>query len=265
MTLHHSPRRSGVSRRLLLACALATTGLAAQADVLADVQKARSIKIAIPTDFVPYGFVGADLQPQGLDVDIAKYVAAKMGVKVELVPVTVSNRIPYLQTGKAHLVVSALGKNPDREKVIDFSSAYAPFYIGVFGPKTIAIKSPADLAGKTVAVTRGTTDDVELTKVAPAGVEIRRFEGNDATIAAYVSGQTQLLATGQPAAEAVASRAPVEIKFPLRMSPCYIGLPKGEDALRTKVNEILAEGRKNGDLDKLSRKWLHQPMGDMPL
>jgi ABC-type amino acid transport substrate-binding protein len=96
----------------------------------------QEIKIAVPTDFPPYGFVGTDLKPQGLDVDMANYIAAKLGVKVELVPVTSANRIPYLQTRKADLVISTLGKNPEREKVIDFTVAYSPFFIAVFAPKT---------------------------------------------------------------------------------------------------------------------------------
>ena len=58
-------------------------------------------------------------------------------MKVELVPVTSANRIPYLQTKKADLVISSLGKNPEREKVIDFSAAYAPFFTGVFGTKAM--------------------------------------------------------------------------------------------------------------------------------
>jgi polar amino acid transport system substrate-binding protein len=64
-------------------------------------------------------------------------------VKVELLPVTTANRIAYLQTKKADLVISTLGKNPEREKVIDFTAAYSPFFIAVFGAKTIAVKRPA--------------------------------------------------------------------------------------------------------------------------
>jgi polar amino acid transport system substrate-binding protein len=56
-------------------------------------------------------------------------------VKVELVPVTSANRIPYLQTKKADLVISTLGKNPEREKVIDFTAAYSPFFQAVFAPR----------------------------------------------------------------------------------------------------------------------------------
>ena len=107
---------------------LAGTGLSHAQSAMDNIQKTKLIKIAIPTDFPPYGFVGVDLKPQGLDVDMANYIAAKMGVKIELVPVTSANRIPYLQTKKADLVISTLGKNAEREKVIDFTAAYSPFF-----------------------------------------------------------------------------------------------------------------------------------------
>jgi polar amino acid transport system substrate-binding protein len=59
-----------------------------------------------------------------------------MGVKVELVPVTSANRIPYLQTRKTDLVISTLGKNAEREKVIDFTSAYSPFFQAIFDARS---------------------------------------------------------------------------------------------------------------------------------
>src|SRR6186713_2132107 len=135
---------------LAAAAVLAVSGAHAQT-ALDDIMKAKEIKIAIPTDFPPYGMVGTDLKPQGLDVEMAGYIAQKLGVKIELVPVTSANRIAYLQTKKADLVISTLGKNPDREKVIDFTVAYSPFFIAVFAPKATAVKSPADLAGKSIA------------------------------------------------------------------------------------------------------------------
>jgi len=166
------------TRRLLIATAaltaLSALGTAQAQTALDDVMKAKTIKIGVPTDFPPYGFVGTDLQPQGLDVDTARLIATKLGVKIELVPVTSANRIPYLQTKKADLVISTLGKTPEREKVIDFTVAYSPFFQAVFGPKSMTLTSFADLAGKTVAVTRGAIEDQELTKVALTA-DIRRF------------------------------------------------------------------------------------------
>lgn len=258
-------------RSLLVGLAVVALQLAAGTakaqSALDNILKAKKIRIGIPTDFAPYGFVGPDLKPQGLDIDTANYVAAKLGVQPELLPVTTTNRIPYLQTKKADLVISTLGKNAEREKVIDFTIAYSPFFIGVFGPKTIAVKVPADLAGKSIAVTRGSVDDTELTKVAPPAAEVRRFEDNNSTISAFLAGQTQLLATSAQVASTVMAKNPklgTEYKFLLKDSPNFIGVAKGEDALRKKVDEILLAAKAAGELDKLSQKWLGRPAGDLP-
>jgi polar amino acid transport system substrate-binding protein len=251
----------------LAAMALSLVGVSHAQSALDNIQKARLIKIAIPTDFPPYGFVGLDLQPQGLDIDMANYIGAKLGVKVELVIVTSANRIPYLQTKKADLVISTLGKNAEREKVIDFTAAYSPFFQAVYAAKSLNVKSFDDMKGKSIAVTRGAIEDQELTKVAPAGADIKRFEDNNATISAFVSGQTQMLATGASVAGNMMQKNPqlnAEYKLLLKDSPNFIGVAKGEDALRTRVNAIIAEARKAGDLDKLAQKWLGRTAGQLP-
>jgi len=262
-----------LQRRSILALALvAGAGLfspmAAFADSALDAIVAKkSIAIAIPTDFPPYGFVGTDMAPQGLDVDMAKLIAAKLGVAVELVPVTSTNRIPYLQTHKADLVISTLGKNPEREKVIDFTAAYSPFFQAVFAPKTLAVKTPGDLAGKTIGVTRGAIEDLELSKIAPPSADVKRFEDNNATVSAFVSGQVQVIATGASVAGNMMARNPqlgTEFKLLLKDSPNFIGVAKGDDKLRLKVNEIIAAARADGDIDRLCLKWLGRPAGDLP-
>ena len=259
-------------RNLLPALAAIALGLlapqAARAQAALDeVMGRKTINIAIPTDFPPYGFVGTDLKPQGLDIDMANYIAAKLGVKVELLPVTSANRIAYLQTKKADLVISTLGKNAEREKVIDFTAAYSPFFQAVFAAKGLTVKSAADLAGKTVAVTRGAIEDMELTRLAPPAADVKRFEDNNATVAAFVSGQVQALATGASVAGNMMARNPqldAEYKFVLKDSPNFIGVGKGEDKLRLKVNEIIAAGKAAGDIDRLARKWLGRPAGELP-
>lgn len=245
-----------------MAAAAALTGVA-HADALADITKSGTLKVAVPQDFPPFGSVGADMTPQGYDIDMAKLIAEKLGVKVELVPVTSANRVPYLQTKKVDLVISSLGKNPDREKVIDFSSAYAPFYNGVFAPAGTAIKTAADLSGKTIAVTRGAVEDLELTKVAPADATIKRYEDNNGTISAFLSGQVDAVATGNVVAAAIIAKNPPkkpEMKFLIKNSPCFVGLNKDEPALLEKLNAIIADVKKNGSLGKISEKWLGAPL-----
>ncbi|CAN5663606.1 transporter substrate-binding domain-containing protein [soil metagenome] len=252
----------------LASVVLFAAGGAQAQNALDGVMKSKTIKIAIPTDYPPYGSVDKNMTPQGLDVQMAELIAAKMGVKLELVPVTSANRIPYLQTRKADLVISTLGKNAEREKVIDFSAAYAPFFQGVFGPKSMSIKTFADMGGKSVAVTRGAMEDQELAKVAPSNVDYKRFEDNNATIAAFVAGQTQTLAASGAVAAEMISKNPqlnAEYKLLLKDSPCFVGIAKGEDALKARVNEIIAAAKKDGTLDTMSQKWLGKAAGDLPL
>jgi polar amino acid transport system substrate-binding protein len=198
---------------------------------------------------------------------MARLIAAKLGVAAELVPVTSANRVPYLQTHKADLVISTLGKNPEREKVIDFTAAYSPFFQAVFAPKTLSIKTAADLGGKTVGVTRGAIEDMELTKIAPPTADVKRFEDNNATVSAFVSGQVQVIATGASVAGNMIARNPqlgVEYKLLLKDSPNFIGVAKGDDKLRLKVNEIIAAAKADGEIDKLCLKWLGRPAGNLP-
>jgi len=249
-------------RSLTLASTLVLTALApsAHADALANIAKSGTIRIAVPQDFPPFGSVGADMKPSGYDIDFANLIGKELGAKVELVPVSSANRVPFLTTGKVDLVISSMGKNPEREKVIDFSVAYAPFFNGIFGPDEIKASKADELAGKTISVTRGSVEDLELSKIAPASAVIKRFEDNNATITAYLSGQTQLIATGNVVAAAVNERSKLRrlsTKFLIKDSPCFVGLAKGETALQAKVNEIIAKTKKNGTLNDISQRWLH--------
>ena len=73
--------------------------------------------------FTPFGSVAPDMSPQGYDIDVAGEIAKSMGVKLELVPVVGNYRIPFLQTDRVDVVISSLGKNKARAKIIDFSKA----------------------------------------------------------------------------------------------------------------------------------------------
>jgi polar amino acid transport system substrate-binding protein len=235
----------------------------AKADALDDIMKAKVIKVAVPQDFAPFGSAGPDLKPVGYDIDMANLIGKELGVKVEIIPVTSANRVPYLQTRKADLVISSLGKNPEREKVIDFSVAYAPFFSGVYGTKAVAVTKMDDLAGKTVGATRGAIEEQEVSKMAPSTATIKRYEDNNATISAFISGQVDLIATGNVIAAAIAEKStarPPVVKFVIKDSPCYVGLNKDEPKLLAKVNEIIAKAKSSGELSKISEKWLKAPL-----
>jgi polar amino acid transport system substrate-binding protein len=252
--------------KLLLLLSISLFAVAsAHADALNDIQKRGTLRIAVPQDFAPFGSVMPDLKLQGLDIDVATLIARHMGLKLELVPVTSANRIAYLQTNKADLAISTLGKNAEREKVIAFSQPYSPYNNSVFGPANIKVSGPADLAGKTVGVARGTFQDIQLTETAPAGATIKRYEDNNGMISAYLSNQVQLVGTGDFVAVALAEKMPAnkpQMKYVIQESACYVGLLKGEPALMAKVNAALTQAKRSHALTTIVQKWLNVPLPD---
>jgi polar amino acid transport system substrate-binding protein len=252
-----------LGRKLLLALGVltATSGLA-QADALQDITKAGVLKVGVFEDFPPFSSAGPDLNLQGYDIDVANALAKDLGVKVELVGVTGQNRIPYLTEHKVDLLLS-VGKNPEREKVIDFTDAYAPYYITAMAPKALAIKAPADLKGKTIAVNRGTMEDTELTKVAPADADIQRYSDYNGVISAFLSGQAQVMVVGNDVGATIMAKHPPidpEPKFDLMSSPDHIGINKNEPAFQKKLNDSIARMRQDGSLNQISEKWLLLPL-----
>ncbi|HEY0297102.1 MAG TPA: transporter substrate-binding domain-containing protein [Bordetella sp.] len=248
----------------VLSCIAALPAQAA--DLLDEITSRGTLRVAVPTDYPPFGFVGPDMKAQGLDVEMANLIGQKLGVKVELVPVTAPNRVPYLQTGKTDLTISSLGKTAERAQVIDFSIAYAPFFDAIFGAKGSTAKTYDELSSKEIAVTRGSMQDQELKDLAPKAV-VKRYEDNSSTISAFLSGQTEFFASGTPVAAALTQRNPkldMELKVVLANSPCYIGVRKDQPKLLAKVNDIIRESKKNGTLDRMSLHWMGAPAGDLP-
>ena len=237
------------------------------ADQLNDVLKRGSMKIGVPENFPPFGSVGKDFKHQGYDVDVAGLIAKNLGVKVEIVPLTSKQRIPYLTSGKVDLVISSMGANPSRAKSIWFSAAYAPFYSGAFAKKGMKISSVADLAGKHIGLTGGTLEDLEITKVLPKTAKITRFGDNAATISAFVAGQVDVLVTGNTVAAKVTADNPalnIETKFIIKESPAFIGVRSGEMNMLQWVNVFILHKKLGGELNKLSVKWFGQKLPPLP-
>jgi len=235
---------------------------AAHADEMASIKQAGVLSVGVFEDFPPFASAGSDMTLHGYDIDVADALAAALGVKLKLVGITGQNRIPYLQEHKVDLLLS-VGQSPEREKVIDFTDAYAPYYIALLGPRALAVSSPGDLADKTVAVNRGTLEDTELGKVAPASADIKRFDSYSGVIAAFLSGQVQAIVVGNDVGASVLAKHPAiepEQKFQLMSSPDHIALNKGEPAFKQFLNDMVAKMRTDGQLDKISRQWLGKPL-----
>ena len=144
--------------------------------------------------------------------------------------------------------------------MIDFSVPYAPVLVIVAAPKNIKITEPADLAGKKVISTRGTTNDQELTKIAPPGTQITRFDDDATSLTAMVSGQADIWVTTPMLMRTVNEKNPsrqLEVKFTIKANMAAVGMRKGEPRLKEKIDTWVRTNLKNGQLNAIYKKY-HQ-------
>lgn len=254
-----------MKRRVLLSAVLATICVAglgtgqARADLLDDIMKAKKIRIATDLAIPPSGMIDASMKPIGSDVETAQLLAKDWGLELEFIQTTGATRIPNVQTGKADVIVSTLSVTPERAKVIDFTKAYAALQSVVGGLKSLPIKDWPDLKGKTITVTRGTTQDTELTPLAQErGFRVVRYDDDATMVTAAVSGQADIIATSATIVNQISQKnpnRPFEPKVLIRSLDLAMGVRQGEPRLVAKLNEWIAANLKNGKLNEIYKKY----------
>src|SRR3546814_187249 len=155
-----------------------------------------------------------------------------------------------------------MGATPERAKQIAFSSPYSALSIGVFGPAEAEVSSPDDIGDLVVGVARGTTQDIELTALAPDAT-ITRFDDDATAAAAYLSGQVDLIATANVVIQDLVKRHPdqgFDTKFIIRYSPTHIGLRQGDPELLRWLDTFVSSNMANCTLSALPEKWTGEPL-----
>lgn len=247
------------------ACALAVSMLGAgeaRADKLADILSKGVVRIIVFSDVPPFGSINANRELEGFDIDLAKMVAQSLGVKLELVQASAANRIPYLLTDRADMNIAAMSVTSERARQVMYSAPYADTSLAVFGPKSLNVKSAADLGKLKVSVAKGTTEDLTLTAANPNAV-IMRTEDNATAVQTYLSGQSDLLAANSVVVVELAKKNPnkeFDFKFALRRAPAHVTVRMGEHNLLRWIDTFIFQNTLNGELDKLHVKWLGGPM-----
>lgn len=249
-----------------IALGLASVGFAANADTLKDIQTRKKLLAAIDLSVPPFGMTDAAMQPQGSDVDVARALAKDLGVELQIVEVSGPNRIPFLMTSKADIVISSFSVTAERAKVVAFSTPYSVNQLVVGAPKSVAITKMDDLIGKRIAVVRGNLQDLELTKSAPKGATLVRYEDDATANTALIAGQVDAIATPSTTIQTLATRMPaknLEIKFIVKVQPLAIGMRKNDTELANWINTWVEKNTTNGQLNQIYTTWMGLPLPDM--
>jgi polar amino acid transport system substrate-binding protein len=260
-----------LSRRGLMlsgAALVVAAGLAQPAGAVTpqEIKTRGKIIVGIQGDNPPWGFVTSAGKQDGLDADIATLFAKDLGVEVEFVPLEVNNRIPALTTGRVDVLFATMAMLPERAKAVQFSKPYVANAIVLIGPKSASIKTNDDIAKFTVGVAKGAAQDTQVTKNAPAGTTIRRFDGDAASLQALASGQVDTIGGNIFYMDRVEKARPGEFENKLEFQKLYNGACTrlGEKEINAALNTFIDKIRANGELKKVYDKWMKVPVPEFP-
>lgn len=164
--MHHRLKRFAAAAALMLAASSALAGR------IEDIKARGYVRIGVSLGGEPVGFRNASNEPVGYDVDVARALAAKLGVPVRFSDVSSDARISMLRSGQLDLVVANVSITPQRARVVDFSIPYNAAGLRVIAQKSAKVRTLSDLNGKRVVVGRGTTADAFLRQSAPLAVAV---------------------------------------------------------------------------------------------
>lgn len=262
MTILKSIARLAAIAALCVSPALLMTQKA-HAQTVDEIIKRGKVLVAIDTTNAPFGTINDKMEPDGFEVQLAKRMATALGVQLEIVSVTTPNRIPFLITNKADILLATLTITPQRALQVMYTIPYGGVKFGVLAPKTKKIAGPDDLKGLRVGVIRGGAAEPMITAVAPKEAQIVRLDDPSACIQALVSGQVDAIAENWLIPGNIAKAQGTEsfeMKFELAESHFGIGVRKGSFDLLQWVNTFIYAERLSGELGKLHQKYVGVPL-----
>jgi polar amino acid transport system substrate-binding protein len=240
------------------------TGLA-RADTLEDIKKKGTLVVGVKADYPPYGFRDPSGEIVGMEIDMAKDVAQRLGVKVQLEPVVASNRMQFLQQGKIDLMIATMSVNDERKKAVGIVEPY--YYAGgvaLLAAKSANIKTGADLKGKPVCAIQGSYYNNEI-QSKMTGTNLIAFKGVPENEQALLNGQCvgfaydDVLLIYKKKADADKWKDFEVVKLP-EITPLPWGLAvKSEDkdtAWGKFMSDAVTDWHKKGTLVEWEKKWL---------
>lgn len=254
--------RRSVMGALVGLAALAFSSAPSPADTLADVKARGKLIVGVKNDYRPWGFLDTSGQIVGLEIDLAKDIATRLGVGLELVPVVASNRLEFLQQGRIDLLVATLGDNPARRKVVGMVEPN--YYAGgtnIMARKSAGLKDWAQLKDRNVCAIQGAYYNRRVTEL--YGPKLVVFTGIPEALNALQQGScaaflfdntliTSTLSAGDPqwAEYEMPLKTEDEQPWAIAVKLDELGAPWGQ-----MMKTISTDWHKSGKLLELEKKW----------
>lgn len=182
---------------LVLAFALLTISsafAASTARTLDEIKESGELVVGVFSDKKPFGYVDENGDYQGYDVYFARRLAEDLGTELKLVSVDAPNRVEYLTSAKVDIILANFTVTPERAEVVDFALPYMKVALGVVSPDGALITDVAQLDGKTLIVSKGTTAETYFTENHPE-VKLLKFDTYTEAFNALLDGRGDALST----------------------------------------------------------------------
>jgi glutamate/aspartate transport system substrate-binding protein len=261
---------------LLVAGFLLTTAAAAQtaaeglSPTLANIKKTHVVRLGYRESSPPFSFMDPSNRPIGYSLELCEAIVEEIGIEVddanlriEYVKVTSDDRIPAVLQNKIDLECGSTTANAERAKQVAFSPLMFVAGTKLMVPKASTISAPKDLQGKTVVVTKGTTNEQAmhtLDKKFSLSLNIVASPDHEQSYQMLVDGKADAFATDDILLYGLIARHKAQGQFKvvgdyLSYDPYGIMFRKGEPQLKAVVERAFRRLGSNRDLIPLYNKW----------
>jgi len=242
----------------LTACSGKKDGASSDAGKLEQIKQSGKLVLGTSADYPPFEFhkeINGKDEIVGFDIEIAKAIAAELGVELEIKDMKFDGLLAALNTGKVDIVIAGMNPTEDRKKAVDFSDIYYREVqsVVVRAESVDLIKTLDDLKGKKVAVQKGTTMEAMAQQHMPES-EIKGLGRVTDVVLELKNSKVDAVVMEKPVAKAYVLANP-ELKLTeIELSPedtgFAVAVKKGNEDLVTKTNEILKSLVDQGKIDE---------------
>lgn len=228
-------------------------------------EEKKTLILATSADFPPYEFVGDDGAYAGIDIEVSKLIAEKLGMELQVENMDFNSVISSVQTGKADIGMSGITVTDERKQSVDFTDSYATGVQVIIVKEGSAIKTVDDLyttgAKYKIGVQLATTGDIYISgdiEDKKMSCSVEEYKTGADAVAALVAGKIDcVVIDNEPAKSFVAANSGLKILDTEYVTEDYaICVSKENTELRDQINTALKELIADGSVQKVVDKYI---------
>lgn len=227
---------------------------------MGEIQEAGEINLGVKFDVPPFGFNNPQSgEVEGFDVDLGKYIAARLGVEPVFREANSDNRIPLLVDGTIDLILSTMTITEERDLEIDFSEPYYVANGDVLVPTDSDIASLDDLAGNAVCTAIGSTYQTTIKDQVP-DAELRLVDGYSECLELIQTDAVDAVSTDNVILTGMIIQDDTLQLLDLDYTeePYGVGIPDGDAEMKEFVDESVAQFIDDGTWQETYDEWVGQ-------